>query len=134
MSKYILYSDGASRGNPGNAGAASILLDQSGRAVGDSKLFLGVQTNNVAEYKGLLIGLDLAIEKNVLILECRMDSQLVVKQMKGEYKVKHAILIPLYLEAKEKIKKFMKVTFTYVPRKDNARADALANLAIDQVV
>ena len=92
--KAVLFSDGAARGNPGPAGAGAVLLDEQGQTLGRYKLFLGKATNNVAEYQGLILGLGKALELGVRELEARLDSELLVKQLGGQYRVKSPHLKP----------------------------------------
>jgi ribonuclease HI len=130
--KAILYSDGASRGNPGPAGAGAVLLDQDGHVLAELTKFLGVTTNNVAEYNGFILGLEEAKRRGVDDLEARMDSLLVVEQMRGRWKIKHPNMKPLALRAGELFASFPKRTIEHVPREANAIADALSNRAIDE--
>jgi probable phosphoglycerate mutase len=130
--KAILYADGACRGNPGPAGAGAVLLDGTGRVIAELTKFLGVATNNVAEYEGLIIGLERAQRLGVDELEVRMDSKLVVEQMSGRWKIKHPNMKPLALKAGALLATFPKRTITHVPRDQNEIADALSNRAIDE--
>jgi ribonuclease HI len=131
--KAILYSDGASRGNPGLAGAGAVLLDADGRVIAELTKFLGVTTNNVAEYEGFIIGLEEAQRRGVDDLDARMDSKLVVEQMRGRWKIKHPNMKPLALKAGALFATFATRTIAHVPREENAIADALSNRAIDEV-
>jgi ribonuclease HI len=129
--KIIIETDGASRGNPGLAGAGIVIKDESEHRIRQIAEFLGSMTNNQAEYRALIIGLKAAIEiapQSVLI---RMDSELVVRQMNGVYKVKNPALLPLYLEAAELAREVPNLTIVHVRREQNPGADAVANLAID---
>ena len=128
----ILYSDGASRGNPGLAGAGAVLLDADGRVLAELTKFLGVTTNNVAEYEGFIIGLEEAQRRGVDDLDARMDSMLVVEQMRGRWRVKHPNMKPLALKAGALFATFPTRTIAHVPREENAIADALSNRAIDE--
>lgn len=130
--KAILYSDGASRGNPGLAGAGAVLLDADGRVIAELTKFLGVTTNNVAEYEGFIIGLEEAKRRGVDDLDARMDSMLVVEQMRGRWKIKHPNMKPLALKAGALFATFPARTIAHVPREENAIADALSNRAIDE--
>ena len=130
--KAILYSDGASRGNPGLAGAGAVLLDADGRVIAELTKFLGVTTNNVAEYQGFIIGLEEARRRGVDDLDARMDSMLVVEQMRGRWKIKHPNMKPLALKAGALFATFPTRTIAHVPREENAIADALSNRAIDE--
>ena len=127
-----LFADGGSRGNPGPAASGAVLLDPSGEVVDSVGLFLGRATNNVAEWTALCIGLERAAERGVRRLAVRMDSELVVKQMRGEYRVKHVDLQPLYRRARALLAKFEHVDIAHVRRKDNALADRLVNDVLDQ--
>jgi len=126
----ILSVDGAARGNPGPAGAGIVLqaADGSIHRFGD---YLGEATNNVAEYRALLAGMEKAAELGVHELKVRSDSELVVKQLNGQYKVKSPHLQDLYFTAIKAISSFEKITFTHIPREQNKDADRMANLAID---
>ena len=135
---FTLYADGGSRGNPGPAGAGSVVFDALGKRVVEVADFLGVATNNVAEYEALIRGLKKLSEEfpqehlKISKLTIRMDSKLAIEQLKGNYKVKHPNLIPRYLEVKNIIARhFPTVHFEHVPREKNKDADALANLAMD---
>ena len=130
--KAILYSDGASRGNPGPAGAGAVLLDAEGHVIAELTKFLGVTTNNVAEYQGFIIGLEEAQRRGVDDLDVRMDSMLVVEQMRGRWKIKHPNMKPLALKAGALFATFPTRTIVHVPRDENAIADALSNRAIDE--
>ena len=130
--KAILYSDGAARGNPGPAGAGAVLLDETGHVIAELTKFLGVTTNNVAEYTAFIIGLEEAKRRGVDDLEARMDSLLVVEQMRGRWKIKHPNMKPLALRAGELFASFPKRSIAHVPREANTIADALSNRAIDE--
>lgn len=128
----VAYIDGGARGNPGPAGYGVRIEDERGTLVEELSRPIGIATNNVAEYNGLLAALRYALERgepNVLI---RSDSELLVKQMKGEYRVKNAGLQPLHQQARDLISQLHRVTFEHVRRAQNAEADRLANLAMDQ--
>ena len=130
--KAILYADGASRGNPGPAGAGAVLIDGTGRVIAELTKFLGTTTNNVAEYNGLIIGLEEARRLGVDELDVRMDSKLVVEQIGGRWKIKHPNMKPLALKAGALFATFPKRTITHVRREQNEIADALSNRAIDE--
>lgn len=127
-----VFSDGAARGNPGPAGAGAVLVDTSGRVLARLGRYLGRQTNNVAEYQGLLLGLQHAQELGYRAVEVRADSQLLIRQLKGEYAVRHAGLKPLHAEALRLLRGFDKVDLKHVPREENALADEMSNRAIDE--
>jgi ribonuclease HI len=128
----IVYSDGAARGNPGPAGAGAVLVDPAGTVVARLGRYLGKQTNNVAEYEGLLLGLKHANELGYREVEVRADSQLLVRQLKGEYAVRHAGLKPLHAEALRLLRAFDRFELKHVPREENALADEMSNRAIDE--
>lgn len=124
-----LYFDGASKGNPGLAGAGAVLYDGDDIEVYSESVFVGLkETNNVAEYTGLIIGLKAALNLGTKRLIVKGDSDLIVKQMNGAYKVKSPNLIALYEEAKKFAEQFEKITFIHVYRHLNKRADELANV------
>ena len=134
---FILYADGGSRGNPGPAGAGALVRDEEGTPVVTVSEFLGTTTNNIAEYTAVLRALEglralLGSASNSASVEARLDSQLVVRQMNGEYKIKHPNIVPLAMKVKEAIRAFREVSFTHVYREDNTEADALANAAMDR--
>jgi ribonuclease HI len=129
--KATLFADGGSRGNPGPAASGAVLFDEAGNVLREVGTFLGVATNNVAEWTGLLTGLEAAIELGVDDLTIRMDSELVVKQLSGVYRVKHEGLIPLHAKAKTLLRRFPRVDVGHVPRKQNAAADAVVNQVLD---
>ncbi len=133
--EFTLYCDGASRGNPGRAAIGYVIVAADGTEVADHGEFLGERvTNNVAEYTSLLRGMDHALTLGIRRLRARMDSQLVVRQLRGEYKVKHPGLKPLHAQAVERRRRFRSFQIEHVPRKDNSRADALANAALDDLI
>jgi ribonuclease HI len=129
--KARLHTDGGARGNPGPAGIGAVLIDQSGDVVAEVAEGIGIATNNVAEYKALIAGLELALAKGVTHLEVFMDSELVVSQMKGEWKIKNKGLQPLALKASSLLNRFESSTLAHVPREANADADKLANQGMD---
>jgi ribonuclease HI len=130
--KLIIHVDGGARGNPGPAAAACVLSTPSGEVVDEQAELLGKVTNNVAEYRALLLGLARARELGATEVDVVGDSELIAKQVKGLYKVKHPSMRPLYLEAMEAFKNFQKWSIRTVPRAQNADADALVNAALDQ--
>ena len=132
MSRFKLYTDGGARGNPGPAGIGGVLYNSRNKLVADFSVYLGEATNNQAEYKALLKGLELAQKNKVEDLDCFLDSELVVKQLKREYKVKNEGLAPLFVKAWNLSLKFKKITFKHVTRDKNTAADALANQAMDK--
>ena len=130
MDIYEIYFDGCSKGNPGKAGAGAVLYKNNNELESKS-LFVGEkETNNVAEYKGLITGLALAIKNNVKEVIVKGDSLLIIQQMTGKYKVKSENLMALYLQAKDLDRWFTKIDYKHVYRTSNKRADSLANMAI----
>jgi probable phosphoglycerate mutase len=124
--------DGGARGNPGPAGYGVRIEDASGSVLAELHAPLGTATNNVAEYQGLLAALRYAAARGHRVMRIRSDSELLVKQMRGEYRVKHERLKPLATEARLLVMQFERVTFEHVRREENAEADRLANLAMDE--
>lgn len=131
---WTLRADGGSRGNPGPGAIGYVLSDDTGREVEAKGEFLGVCTNNVAEYRSLIAGLQAAARHGVRSLTVRMDSELVVRQMLGQYKVKNEALKVLHAEARTALKSVGVVRFESVPRDDNGRADGLVNEALDRAL
>ena len=130
--KLLLYSDGASRGNPGPAGAGAVLMRPDGKIVARIGKYLGRQTNNHAEYMALIIGLRAALELGVTEIEMVADSELMVKQIKKVYRVKNEQLRPLYEEACALIARFQRASIRHVLREYNREADEMSNRAIDE--
>lgn len=128
----VLHTDGASRGNPGPAAIGVVITEPSGRVLAEFGEALQPATNNVAEYTAVIRGLERARTMGARRVRCLMDSQLVVRQLNGSYRVKHADMLPLYRRVLELIQAFEDVTFAHVPREQNAEADRLANLALDR--
>ena len=127
----MLFTDGASRGNPGEAGAGIAIYDEQGNELAGTGQYLGKCTNNEAEYRALLLGLAECSRFGRGRLKLHLDSELIVKQIRGEYKVKHPNLQPLYQEAMKRLTGFASFSITHVRREKNSRADELANQAID---
>jgi ribonuclease HI len=127
-----LFTDGAARGNPGPAGAGAVIVNADGHIVAKVGKFLGDSTNNVAEYMGLILGLKRAKAMGIKELDVLADSELMVKQLSGEYAVKAEHLKPLHLEAEALLKGFTDVSVRHIPREENADADAMSNRAIDE--
>ena len=130
--KLRVASDGAARGNPGPAGAGAVLFDEEGRVLERLGKFLGRQTNNVAEYQGLLLGVRRARELGAEELEVIADSELMIRQLSGAYQVRAPALRELHAEALSLLKAFRKVKLVHVPRAENAEADEMSNRAIDE--
>ena len=126
------YIDGGSRGNPGPAGYGVRIVDENGQVQAELHQSLAHATNNVAEYQGLLAALAWAQDRGLRRLHIRSDSELLVRQLKGEYRVKNPGLQPLYQEARERVARIGKVTFEHVRRELNKDADRLANEAMDE--
>jgi ribonuclease HI len=129
-SPALLWVDGAARGNPGPAGAGFVLEKGGNRILGAGQ-YLGETTNNEAEYRALILGIEAASLHDCDDLEVRSDSELMVRQMKGEYRVKSHHLQEFYFQVVKKMKLFRRVVFTHVRRQENKEADRLANMAID---
>ncbi len=127
-----LFADGGSRGNPGHAASGAVLLDPKGAVIAEVGRYLGIATNNVAEWSALLFGLERARELGLKTLAVRLDSELVVKQLSGEYRVKHPDLQPLHARVKALLRAFEHVDVRHVPRKQNKLADAVVNRVLDQ--
>jgi ribonuclease HI len=130
--KLRVTSDGAARGNPGPAGAGAVVFDEEGQVLERLGKFLGRQTNNVAEYHGLLLGLRRAQELGAEELEVVADSELVIRQLSGAYQVRAPALRDLHSEALSLLKAFRKVKLLHVPRAENSEADEMSNRAIDE--
>ncbi len=130
--KARLFTDGGSRGNPGPAAYAYVLAAVDGTVLDARGEPIGVATNNVAEYSALVAGLERAVEAGVDELEVVSDSELLVKQMRGEYRVKNAALQDLFLDASRLARKIQRVTYTAVRREHNELADSLVNEALDR--
>ena len=131
---WILWCDGGSRGNPGPGALAYVLQDPAGREVEARGELLGEVTNNVAEYRALLAGLAAAERHGVRRLEVRLDTELVVRQMSGEYRVKHEGLKPLHATARSLAVRFEEIHFVAIPREQNVRADQIVNETLDRVL
>jgi len=139
MEKIIMYTDGGSRGNPGLAGAGAFICNDKGELIRKAHLFLGTVTNNEAEYQAVILGLD-TLKKvfgkeriKDLPVEIRMDSELICKQLRGEYQVKEEKLVPLFMKIwNARVADFHNLSFVHIPREQNAEADKLANQAMDE--
>ena len=129
--KVVVHVDGGSRGNPGPAAAGSVVSTPDGDVLDEASELLGVASNNVAEYRGLLLGLRRARELGATEVEAVNDSELIAKQVNGQYKVKHADMKPLHAEALAALGQFDRWTVRTVRRELNAHADALVNAALD---
>ena len=136
--QFTIHADGGSRGNPGPAGAGAMIRDHLGNSVASVSQFLGTRTNNYAEYEAVILAFQtlakLVGTKKVgaTTVVVKMDSELVVRQMKGQYKVKHPVLKEQYARLVQAAGAFKEVSFTHVFRAENSDADALANEAMDR--
>ena len=130
--KLIIYTDGGARGNPGPAGIGAAIYNEDKKLVAEISEYLGVATNNQAEYKAVIAAIKKARELGALELEFFLDSELVVKQLNREYKVKNKELAPLFVVIYNEILNFKKVIFKHIRRELNKEADRLANLAMDR--
>jgi len=129
--KVTLFADGGSRGNPGPSAFGVVIYDEHGTVIREIAEFIGIGTNNVAEWSGLIAGLAAALELGATDVAVRLDSELVVRQLSGQYRVKDAKLIPLAAQARSLLRRFHSADIAHVRRKENAAADALANQALD---
>ena len=136
--QFTIHADGGSRGNPGPAGAGAMIRDSLGNSVASVSQFLGIRTNNFAEYEAVILAFETLLkligtkDASTATIEVKMDSELVVKQMSGIYKVKHPTMKAQYARLASLAATFKSVTFTHVPRAQNSDADALANEAMDR--
>ncbi|MDX6218866.1 MAG: ribonuclease / adenosylcobalamin/alpha-ribazole phosphatase [Frankiales bacterium] len=131
--RVSVEADGGSRGNPGPAGYGAVVFSQDGEVLAERAAGIGLTTNNVAEYSGLIAGLQAALEVGATEVDVRMDSKLVIEQVSGRWQVKHPGLRPLAREATELLSRFSSFTATWIPRERNKYADRLANEAMDAV-
>ena len=129
--KLRVNVDGGSRGNPGPAAIGVVVRDENGEVIADAAEPIGMATNNIAEYRALLRGIELAAEHGATEIDLLGDSELVVKQVRGEYRVKDAGLRPLHAQARQALSAFSSWSFGHVRREQNAEADALVNQALD---
>ncbi len=133
MPHVILYTDGAARGNPGPAAIGVALTDSTGRLLLEFGEAIGEATNNEAEYRALLRGLERALAQHANEIEIRTDSELLARQLGGNYRVRAANLKPLHDQAQRALRRFAHFSIRHVPRAQNRRADALANAALDRL-
>ncbi len=131
MKKLIIYVDGGSRGNPGPAGIGVAIFDKNGSKVKEFNKFIGVTTNNIAEYNAVIYGLQEALIEKADEVELNLDSELVSQQLKGEYRVKNLSLRPLFEQALHLISGFKKIDIKHINREKNKVADKLVNKAIN---
>ena len=129
--KAVLFTDGGARGNPGPAGIGVVLKDAAGEVIGEIAEGIGVATNNVAEYSALIAGLELALDKGVTDIDVFMDSELVISQLKGEWKIKNDRLRTLAVRARALLNRFETHKLEHVRRELNSDADKLANQGMD---
>jgi ribonuclease HI len=132
VGKLVVYVDGGARGNPGPAAAAAVTLSGTGEVLDEASRFLGSVTNNVAEYQALLLGLERAAALGATEVEVVNDSELIAKQVKGIYKVKHEAMQRLHRESHAALEQFERWSIRTVPRTKNEHADALVNAELDQ--
>ena len=128
--KLIINTDGLSKGNPGTAAIGATIKDERGKMLATISQRIGITTNNVAEYKALIAALKQALKMKGTQVEIRSDSELMIRQLNGRYKVKSEGLKPLYIEVTQLLVKFEGVTLKYIPRELNTEADRLANDAV----
>jgi ribonuclease HI len=128
--KLIINTDGLSKGNPGTAAIGATIKDERGKTLATISKRIGITTNNVAEYKAVIAALQQAKKMGGTQVEIRADSELVIRQLNGRYKIKSAGLKPLYIEATQLLMKFETVSLKHIPRELNAEADQLANDAV----
>jgi ribonuclease HI len=129
--RVVVHVDGGARGNPGPAAAGAVVSTPDGDVLDEVAEAIGVATNNVAEYRGLLLGLERARELGASEVEVVNDSELVARQVSGQYKVKHPDMKPLYAAAMQALRGFERWSIRSVPRAENSEADALVNQALD---
>ena len=132
LNTAVIYSDGGSRGNPGPSAAGFVIMNSSGEVISEGGAYLGIATNNIAEYQAVYLGLERAQELGVRVVDFRMDSQLVANQMNGLYKIKHPDLAVIHHRINELAAQFDKVSFSHVRREYNKLADGVVNKILDQ--
>lgn len=135
MKKITIYTDGGARNNPGPAGAGAVIVDAHGKVLKEVSKFLGVQTNNWAEYEAVILGFETAKKLGLkdAEIEFKLDSELIARQLSGEYQIKEPNLFSQFIKVHNfMVKDFPNVTFTHIPRAENAEADRLANIAMDR--
>jgi ribonuclease HI len=131
--KMILHTDGGARGNPGPSAAGVVLSNSKKKVVKELGSYLGICTNNEAEYKALILGLEAAKKAGAKEVKSYLDSELIVKQLNGEYKVKSPNMKKLWLEVQDQMKAFEKITYAHVFREKNVDADRLVNEVLDAI-
>ena len=130
--KLTIYTDGGARGNPGPAALGVVIIDATKKTIAEYGEYLGEQTNNYAEYSALISGLKKAKELGATEVECLLDSELVTRQMKREYKVKEPTLQKLFIQAFNLASVFKKIIFRHIPREQNKEADRWVNKLLDE--
>jgi ribonuclease HI len=131
--KVKIFSDGGARGNPGPSGIGAVIFDEKGQNIlGEYKKYIGETTNNQAEYQAVVLGLEKAFELKATEIDFFLDSELVCKQINGEYKIKNADFQPHFIKIYNLKQKFKKTSFTHIRREKNKVADRLVNEAIDE--
>ena len=130
--KVIIYTDGGARGNPGHAGIGVVIKSESHEVIEEYGKYIGETTNNQAEYKALVSALERAVELGAKEVSCFLDSELLVKQLNHEYKVRDKDLAPLFLRVWNLLNNFENITFKHIPREKNKEADKMVNMAIDK--
>ncbi len=130
IKRLVIFTDGASKGNPGPAAIGAIIKDEQGRLITTISQGIGRTTNNQAEYRAIIAALEKAIRLGASQVDMRSDSELVVRQIKGQYRVKNMMLKPLYQQVKQLQSRLESFTITHIPRQQNEEADRLANIAL----
>ncbi|MCK5061888.1 ribonuclease HI family protein [Candidatus Parcubacteria bacterium] len=134
MQKLIIYTDGGARGNPGPSGIGAVILDDKKNLIAEISEYIGEATNNQAEYRAVVAAIKKAKELGAMEIQFYLDSQLVVEQLNGNYKVKNKGLQPLFVSVYNDSLSFKKVAYSHIPREQNKEADKLANMAMDRGV
>ncbi|MFC1911966.1 ribonuclease HI family protein [Chloroflexota bacterium] len=134
MKKIIIFTDGASRGNPGPSAIGAVLRDEQNKPVARISQCIGIATNNQAEYRAIIAALEEALKLGATYAELNSDSELAVRQINGRYRVKNAALKPLHQRVKQLSSRLEGFTVNYVPRRRNTAADKLTNMALDRAV
>ena len=132
MMKYIIYTDGGARGNPGPGGAGAVICNSNHKIIQEHSRFLGHTTNNKAEYQALILGLEETKKLKASVVDCYLDSKLIVEQLNRRYKVKNKELGILFLKVWNLSQSFKQVNFYHIPREKNKKADSLVNQVINQ--
>ena len=132
--RVIIFTDGAAEPNPGPAAIGVVIKDEKGRLITSISQHIGTTTNNQAEYRAIITALEKAIKLGAIHVEVNSDSELVVRQINGRYRVKNAALRPLYQRVKQLQSLLEGFTITHIPREQNTEADKLANVALDLII